>query len=287
VRGRAEVTALAVDAWDAERRELRVRGKGDRERMVPIPPGAAAAVEDWLAVRGRAPGTLFRRVLKGGRIVANGITTQAVYDVLPRAAGAGVDDLSPHDLRRTYVGDLLDAGADLSTVQQLAGHADVSTTARYDRRGARVRRRRSPPRPLSAPQLDAPEAGGKRRSLGDGLRERGPAMPVLAAPVLEPDPEGLPPVPCVVADVAHTRRREGHDGAAHRRPRGDDKVAAPTVEAPPVRVTDHRPAIGHPGDQPVQQPPARGDGVAVGAHRPATLRRGERQVREIDRDRPL
>ena len=138
---RAEIAALTVDGWDAERRELRVIGKGDKERIVPVPPGAAAAVEDWLAVRGRAPGRLFHRILKGGRIVATGITTQAVYDVLlRRAAEAGVDDLSPHDLRRTYVGDLLDAGADLSTVQQLAGHADVSTTARYDRRGGAARR---------------------------------------------------------------------------------------------------------------------------------------------------
>ncbi len=93
----------------------------------------AAALADWLAVRGRAPGPLFRRILKGGRVTVGGITTQAVYDVLMRrAAEAGVDDLSPHDL--------LDAGADLATAQQMAGHADVSTTARYDRRGARARR---------------------------------------------------------------------------------------------------------------------------------------------------
>jgi integrase len=68
------------------------------------------------------------------------LTPPAIYGVLTkRTAEAGINPLSPHDLRRTFVGDLFDAGVDLSGALAIAGHASPLTTARYDRRGEATR----------------------------------------------------------------------------------------------------------------------------------------------------
>jgi len=139
---RAELVALDLADHDEEARTLTIRGKGNKERLAHVVNGAAAALADWLTVRGDEPGPLFYRIRRGGHIQQERLTTQAVYHILhTRAKQAGVKELSPHDFRRTFVGDLLDAGADIATVQKMAGHANVTTTARYDRRPEEAKRK--------------------------------------------------------------------------------------------------------------------------------------------------
>ena len=118
--------------------QLLVHGKRNKQRHVPVVEGAARALADWLAVRGDEPGALFHAV--GNRNRGGRMTTQAIYDMLKaRDTDARTHYMSPHDLRRTFVGDLLDAGADIVTVQKLAGHSSVETTARYGRRDERAK----------------------------------------------------------------------------------------------------------------------------------------------------
>jgi site-specific recombinase XerD len=139
---RAEVVALELADYDRDAGALTIRrGKGRKDRLSYVTEGSARALAAWLAVRGPEPGPLLYPVTKGGRLVRRRLTDQAVLWVLrKRAAEATVAHFSPHDLRRTFISLLLDAGADLATVQRLAGHANVQTTARYDRRGEAAKR---------------------------------------------------------------------------------------------------------------------------------------------------
>lgn len=139
---RAEIVGLDLADYDPAAGMLKVTGKGRKERLVPVTNGAKNALEDWLAVRGdiARPGELAVFVGVGNRQRGRRLTKQAIYNMMTtRAALAGIPELSPHDFRRTFVGDLLDAGVDIATVQKMAGHADPKTTARYDRRGDRAK----------------------------------------------------------------------------------------------------------------------------------------------------
>ena len=139
---RAEICSLNVDDYNLETGELVIRGKRNKERIAYVTNGAADALADWLVVRGIEPGSLFVPVNRGGKIVIRKMFSEAIFNMLQkRGLEAGVADLSPHDFRRTFVSDLLDAGADIATVKELAGHANIATTARYDRRGEKAKKK--------------------------------------------------------------------------------------------------------------------------------------------------
>ena len=132
---RAEASALELDALDVATCTLTVIGKGDHERVVPLRGGARRALEAWLGRRGTLPGPLLCRV-RGGVVLSDlRLGPESVRARLNvRARKAGLPSCSPHDLRRTFVTRLLDEGVDLALVGRMAGHRQVQTTARYDRR---------------------------------------------------------------------------------------------------------------------------------------------------------
>lgn len=144
---RAEVAGLDVAAYDRTAERLTVTGKRNKTRAIPIEdPGARGALADWLHVRGATAGPLFTRIDRaaGGQhtVTLDGLTDQAIYYILDeRRQQAGLEPFTPHDLRRTFAGDLFDSGADMATVQKLMGHSAPQTTAGYDRRTEQTKRR--------------------------------------------------------------------------------------------------------------------------------------------------
>ena len=123
--------AVALDVKDLHLKEgwLRVLGKGSKERTVPFGPPAAEAVQAWLVARGssQAADPLFTN-FRGTRLTSRSVA-RILCKHLVRLAVA--KNLSPHGLRHSFATHLLGAGADLRTIQELLGHARLSTTQRY------------------------------------------------------------------------------------------------------------------------------------------------------------
>lgn len=156
---RAEAVALHVGDYDPQTGSLTVRaGKGNKSRLCYTASGESTLIDAWLMARGPLPGPLFCPVFRGGHIKIRRLDSRTVLDIARRrAAAAGIKHFSPHDLRRTMISDLLDAGADIVTVQKLAGHANVQTTARYDRRGEAAKKKAA--KMLHIPALGTIEDG--------------------------------------------------------------------------------------------------------------------------------
>lgn len=133
-----ELVSLPRAVLDGDPRVLTIRGKGGRERLVPLNPGARAALDRYLSL-GRQPADgvapmLATKWLFPSRSAEGHLTRQRfAQDLKDVAVAAGLDPerVSPHVLRHAFASHLLDRGADLRAVQQLLGHADISTTEIY------------------------------------------------------------------------------------------------------------------------------------------------------------
>ncbi len=133
---RAELVQLDVADFHREDGVLSIRGKGNQARTAHVVEKTRTVLERWLRVRGIAAGPMFLPLAKSGHLIAKRLSCEGIAQILTRrAAEANVERFSCHDLRRSFVTDLLDAGADLAVVQKLAGHRQISTTAVYDKRG--------------------------------------------------------------------------------------------------------------------------------------------------------
>ena len=124
---RLDLDDLAITARTGT---IRLHGKGDEVRHVPVPAPARDRLTAWIRHRGTEPGPLWTG--QRGRLTASGIT----QIVLAVGADAGLPGLRPHRLRHTYATRLRQGGADPAQVQALLGHASLDTTARYFRAGA-------------------------------------------------------------------------------------------------------------------------------------------------------
>lgn len=131
----SELRGLDLDDVDLAARTARVVGKGDKERVVPFGGKAVGALERWLAHRpacvdahgARDPRALF--LSRHGRR----LTVRQIENVVRDAGleGSGRTDVHPHALRHSAATHLLDAGADLRSIQEFLGHASLTTTQRY------------------------------------------------------------------------------------------------------------------------------------------------------------
>jgi site-specific recombinase XerD len=179
----AEVASAEIRNYDGAGRWLKVIGKGNKQREVPVHPKAAQALDAWLGAASLASGPLFRNIDRHRHVTERPLTTEGIRYILKRrGTQAGLRPFTPHDFRRTFIGDTLDAGAHLPQVQQIVGHANANTTSRYVRHSTRALQ--AAVDRLDVPGLDDTDAVAKWAR--DVLEERAARQ---AAPAEEPAPD--------------------------------------------------------------------------------------------------
>jgi len=127
---RSEAAAITLDQVDLEHRQVRVRGKGNKERVVPLTPQVVEAIQEYLAWRGPTQSDHLFISQMWGQPISGARVHRIVRGLLERAGLAG-QGITVHKLRHTFATHLVRNGVDVKTVQELLGHSDLGTTAKY------------------------------------------------------------------------------------------------------------------------------------------------------------
>jgi integrase len=132
----SEICSLNLSDIDFKNGVLIVKeGKGRKHRQIYLATDILQALNEWTKYRNTNADALFCKINKGGKVTGCRLSSSGLdYMLSSLQALSGVEKFTPHDLRRTFITQLLEKGVDLNTVRQLAGHSDVSTTTRYDKR---------------------------------------------------------------------------------------------------------------------------------------------------------
>jgi len=126
---RSEAVQINLEDMNLTDRQLLVHGKGAKQRIVPLTRQAVAAIQQYLPHR---PATQSRRLFVNSRgLPIRGHVINAALDEILEKAGLAGQGITPHKLRHTFATQLIHKGVDVRTVQELLGHADLGTTARY------------------------------------------------------------------------------------------------------------------------------------------------------------
>jgi site-specific recombinase XerD len=127
---RSEAAGITLDDLDLERRQLLIRGKGDKERIVPLTEQAVAVIEAYLTERVKTKSRHLFVSGRGGEPIHPRVINYMFQSVLRKAQLSG-QGITPHKLRHTFATHLIRNGVDIGTVRDLLGHADIHTTGLY------------------------------------------------------------------------------------------------------------------------------------------------------------
>ena len=133
---RSEIVSINIDNINFNDHSIQIIGKGNKERISFVPDWAWSRLETWLEIRPDNINAIFLRIRRENNILDQRLSHHGVYFIVKKYQHIlHLDNLSPHDLRRTFATSLLEYNIDLLTIKDAMGHSNVSTTQIYDKRG--------------------------------------------------------------------------------------------------------------------------------------------------------